>query len=113
MSLFDAIDDEDFVELKRLVENNGNKIDLNKEGLEDSEDSLLAAACYTNSLKIVKYLVDNGADINFKDDFGKSCFMIACSEGKLNIAQFLLSRGANINDKDSMGNSSLDRKSVV
>ena len=57
-----------------------------------SNDKLIISATY-GLLKIVKYLVDNGADIHAKDDL---VLQVAIENGHLEIVQYLVSKGVNI-----------------
>jgi ankyrin repeat protein len=53
----------------------------------------------TDKLERIKFLVDNGANINCISNSGTSLLMQVCSKNYVKIAQFLLERGADINYK--------------
>ena len=67
-----------------------------------SNKSLLLAA-KKGDVNSVNKLLDQGADINCKDDLGKSPLIQASSEGHVNVIDVLLSKGADINDIDIKG----------
>ncbi|ORY38048.1 ankyrin [Neocallimastix californiae] len=49
---------------------------------------------------IVKYLVEHGADVNKKDNYGENSLFKACRSGNEAIVKYLVEHGANINKKD-------------
>ncbi len=53
----------------------------------------LVDACYYGFLHMVKYYVENGANIHFRDDYP---LKEACSRGHLDIVKYLIENGANI-----------------
>lgn len=71
--------------------------------------SPLILATLKGSLKIVKMLVENGADINQRNAQGHSSIQYACSKGWEDVAEYLLKKGVDINVVDSYGDSSLHR----
>jgi len=48
----------------------------------------------------VKYLVENGADVNYEDESGKSPLYNATEEGRIDIAKYLAEKGADVNWSD-------------
>ena len=56
---------------------------------------------------ISKVLIENKADVNWKDGFKTSAIMYAAAEGNKELVELLLSNGANINDNDEQGNTVL------
>lgn len=59
-------------------------------------------------LEVVKYLIENGADINAKDSNGDNLLMIALEYRELDIVKYLLEKGANVNIKNNEGKTVLD-----
>ena len=57
--------------------------------------------------EIIKYLVENGADINIKYNNGSTVLMKASKSGNYEIVKLLIENGADINDKDNDGNTAL------
>ncbi len=67
-----------------------------------ADDSLISAAG-NNDLAGLKSALDNGAEINTKDDEGWTALMWASDKGYEKIAEYLVSRGADINARDNYG----------
>ena len=67
----------------------------------------------------VELLVENGTEVNAKDNEGATPFHYACEDDYLSLVQFLVSRGANVNAKTIQGRTPLhvaakrNRKDVV
>ena len=57
----------------------------------------LLKASRTGDLKKVKYLVENGADVNALDEWGKTPLYMASYRGHLDIVKYLLENGADVN----------------
>lgn len=81
--------------------------------------SPLQTACMLNDYKIVKLLVENGADVNYMDTIGDAkqtplihtidtTYNNIKIETQLQIVKYLLKNGADKNIKDSRGNIALD-----
>ncbi len=67
----------------------------------------MRAACFDGHFEIVKFLVENNADIEIANRHGHTCLMIACYKGHLAIAKYLITRGADLNRKSVKGNTAL------
>jgi DNA polymerase III delta prime subunit len=68
----------------------------------------LHSATNKDDLVMVKLLLDNGADINAKDDYMKSTPLHSAAEKrKLEMAKLLLDNGANVNAKDDYSDTPL------
>ena len=52
-------------------------------------------------------MVENGADINAKDDGGWTALMLASYNGEFEVVKYLVESGANINAKDNDGRTAL------
>ena len=71
-------------------------------------DNTLRNAIYENDVKLVKELIDEGADVNkaLTTD-GDTPLCIAARYGQLDVAQLLLDRGAEVNKADRYGSTPL------
>ena len=89
--------------VKDLVENFG--VDVGYHGIQ----SPLFAALQDQNLNfdMVKYLVENGADVNYRSESGVTPLMAASSFQPLEIVQYLVDNGANISDIDNSGDNAL------
>lgn len=57
--------------------------------------------------EIIKFLIENGADPNQVDQFGKTLLHYACSNDCRDMALFLIKNGANVDKEDAWGKSPL------
>ena len=71
---------------------------LNVNQLKSDGDSALMAACRSGSAKIIKKLIELGADVNLVDDSDWNAFLYLCGNGRDDLESFevLLEVGANI-----------------
>ena len=70
-------------------------------------DADLIAAARTGSAELVQTLVGKGANVNAKDDMGRTALMWAANNGAADTVQFLLSNGATVDAKDHEGKTAL------
>ena len=57
----------------------------------------LMKSAYEGNLENVKNLIKNGANVNAKDNFGRTALLLACGNLKgLQVVQYLLKNGADI-----------------
>lgn len=81
--------------LKRMF-----SLGLDIEILDKEENSPLMLATFNGNFELVKYLVENGANIHRKDCGGTNSLYIAFQiQNNLKIAKFLLEKGADPNDE--------------
>ena len=111
----DVLDERGFPFMKHLIDNGNldhvkfmvsHGANLNLTFLveeRNSRRSLLMHAIDKNQTEIALLLMKNGADINFKDDFGWTAVHFACFKGNYDILIYLISMDANLNLKDQMG----------
>ena len=57
----------------------------------------IRAACFNGNRKIVKFLVDNGADYTIANKYDNTCLMIASYNGNLDVVEYLLSLSVDCN----------------
>ena len=105
-NLFIAIEKNDISGVK-LALKNGAKLNMN----DKHGQSPLLLSLKDSKLDIVKYLVENGADVNAKS-FNKhargTALIYASSNNRVEVMNYLLDHGANINETtDPMEESSL------
>lgn len=67
----------------------------------------LHEAVLNRHIKLVKLLLDNGAEVNARDEDRETPLGVAADDGDLYILKLLISRGANINTKNSCGDTPL------
>jgi ankyrin repeat protein len=65
--------------------------------------SPLMEAAMTGNTKLVKELIDHGADVNAKDSGNSNALICAGSKSRKNVAELLLSKGAQINSVNADG----------
>lgn len=57
----------------------------------------IVAAGWTGKTEVLRYLLDNGVDVNQRDKFGYTALIEASGEGHLDAVRYLVSRNANLN----------------
>ena len=79
-----------------------------------SENNLIYAekhsgseAEYSKHLQVIKFLLDNGADVNFRDRFGMPILVYAAMDHNLKAVELLLEKGADVNIKNDLGQTAL------
>lgn len=92
--------------VKHLVE--FEKVNLNLQNARDGNTALCTASDNKN-FEIVKYLVEQGADVSLTNQGGNSALAIACSGGYVNIAKYLIDLvpTSSLNLKNNRGNTPL------
>lgn len=61
-------------------------------------------ACLYGNLETVTILIENGADVNYRDNPGFTGLIYACRNGHIDIAKTLIENEADINHEDFNGN---------
>lgn len=93
--LYQAIKENDFIKIKKLIQ---NKIDLN---LKDTEGfTSVFWAIEFNLKEAVKLLIDNKADLNIKSNLGDTPLIYSYYNGKRDIIKLLIDSDANLHAKD-------------
>lgn len=75
-------------------------------GMKINERNLLIAS-KKGYLKLVKYYVSKGLNVNFKSRWGTTPLSLAASNGHFNVVKFLVSKGADVHARDNNGKSIL------
>src|SRR5579884_2959565 len=68
----------------------------------DEKRDTLWAAVRAADVKAVASALDNGADVNAKNEIGVSALWIAAGKGKLDVIELLVRRGADVNARDGI-----------
>ncbi|WP_293871172.1 ankyrin repeat domain-containing protein [Flavobacterium sp.] len=74
--------------------------------VNDEGFSPLTLACYRSNNEVAKLLIDNGSDINQKNNMGTP-LMATVVKGNIEIAKILIAKKANLNETDSNGTTPL------
>lgn len=61
-----------------------------------------------SEMSMARFLIDKGADVNLKNDYGRTALMLAAKYGQADMVELLLENGANVNAKDNNGRAALD-----
>lgn len=72
-------------------------------------DRRLRDAAWANDVPRARRLLEQGADVNAKDDTEQSAYLVATSEGYLDLLRLTLRHGALVDDKDSWNGTGLIR----
>jgi len=62
-------------------------------------ETLLFIACQNGNLKLVKFLVELGENINKSNRYGETPFFHACKSGNVELVEYLIKLGVDINKK--------------
>jgi len=79
--------------------------------MENKGEELMEASRRGN-VEAVDMLISEGANVNYKDDDGRSPLHAASINGHAEVVEMLISKGANVNYKDNNGRSPLHVASV-
>ncbi|XP_062523167.1 protein fem-1 homolog C-like [Corticium candelabrum] len=93
------------IETRRVPIDCTGRISVNRG--ETQCGSPLFAACALGFLELVGYLVEQGADVRQRNEFGESPLHIACKCGHVDIVKFLSGVGASLEEYSSLGRTPL------
>jgi hypothetical protein len=68
----------------------------------------LFRACIWNSVLLMKQSIENGANLEARDENGWTPLMNVCSDGCLKSAKYLIKQGASLNAEDNDGDTCFD-----
>ncbi|XP_076640389.1 myotrophin homolog isoform X1 [Colletes latitarsis] len=95
----------DLEQVRDIVENKANDIDVNQ--MIDGRTPLHYAADYGQS-EVIRYLLEKGANVNATDKHGITTLLAAIWEGHTNCVKLLLEKGAKSDGLTPHGISYLD-----
>jgi ankyrin repeat protein len=75
--------------------------------METDLNKVLFQVLKDNDMKAVMEALEKDADVNAKDEYGKTALMLASEYGNLDIVKQLIAKGAYINAKDNEGKTAL------
>lgn len=103
-ALFYVLDDESLDIVKYLF---SKGIDINHK--KDYKETPLILACdnISGGTKIVKFLIENGANINDVDRNKQNALFKACISNNFKIVKYLIKKGIDINHKDACGSTAI------
>jgi len=98
-AFFRAIADSNFTLASTFLE---KKFDINSRGswatetgtLYISNGTMLMESAYSGNIAAVRYLIENGARVNLRDDNGATAASLAYAKGEVEVYDFLKSQGA-------------------
>ena len=104
--LLKAVSDGDKGTVEKLIKE-GADVNYIKEVGPWMKMNPLITSINKKQFDISKILIENKADVNWKDGFKTSAIIYAAGLGDKNMVELLLANGANINDNDGQGNTVL------
>ena len=104
--LYAAVTKNDKDKVEKLVKT-GADVNYVKKAGPWMKVSVLITAVNNQNLEIAKLLIDNKANVNWKDGFKTSAILYAANTGSIDMVQLLLENGADIKDNDGQGNTVL------
>ena len=75
---------------------------------DDKGFTPLIVAAYYDQLEAVKFLVEQGADVNAQDSGGNTALMGVAFKNYIDVAHYLIDSGADINIKNPKGMKAVD-----
>ena len=99
-------DKERYLEVVKLLVQAGVPVDVTEDQLGRTP---LFEACLAGNESVVGFLIEEGADPNYKDNSGRTPLMITTSRGELKIARLLLAAGADKYIEDDEGGTAFSR----
>ena len=79
--------------------------------MSDKEEELLVA-CVDGDDVEARRLIEEGADVNWRDAYGWTPLIWAASKGLVDVVRLLLDKGADINHKNNYGRTALHQAAI-
>jgi ankyrin repeat protein len=73
----------------------------------EKKNKALVKACIIGDLAAVEKAINEGANVNYKDETGHTPLLISSNSGNIELVKMLISKGADINSKTSFGSTAL------
>jgi ankyrin repeat protein len=110
--LFEAARNGDTQKVADLIQRGAdvNKIEscfVQEYPVMEREISPLMLASMKDHTETVELLLQSGADVNARDNSGRTPLIIASYHGRNKVVELLIQNGADINDADNLGSNSL------
>ncbi|MCK9446131.1 ankyrin repeat domain-containing protein [bacterium] len=100
---FNAIYSSYFRTIKKLIKSG---IDINmKNPISSNRDSAIMEACIQNNIILIDLLIDNGADVNFKNDYNDTPLHFC--KGFIDASKMLIESGADLTNINNFNQSIL------
>ncbi len=96
-NIFNVAKDGNITEIKQAL---SDGMDINSTWKNDANQSMLFYAAAYNHLELVKFLVENGININAVDKYGNTALHQAARKGFLPIVKYLVGNGGNVNHQN-------------
>ncbi|KAL9035066.1 MAG: hypothetical protein Q9214_006760, partial [Letrouitia sp. 1 TL-2023] len=92
---------------QNYTEQNYTKQNYTKQKYAEQEYTALHGACINHHYRVIKLLLDAGADVEARDHYENTPLLLAVRHGLLNCAKLLIDAGANVEARDNDENTSL------
>ena len=101
----------DYSDIRYKEDSKGNLISVDKNDIVKQDINGVTPLNYASyniiNYKVVKLLIDSGADVNDKDRIGNTPLINACIIGDIEIVKLLLDNGADVNAENKWYNTPL------
>jgi ankyrin repeat protein len=104
--LYEAVTKNDKAKVEKLIDEDAD-VNYVKQAGSWMKVSVLITAVNNKNIEIAKLLLENKADVNWKDGFNTSAILYAANTGSIEMVKLLLEYGADINDNDGKENTVL------
>ena len=104
-SLYQTVVNNDTIAIKYFIKKGADVNFVKQQGWMNL--NLLITAVNNKNFEAANILLQNKADINWKDGFDATALMYAAGTGDIRIVQLLIDNGADIKHKDKQGNDAI------
>lgn len=107
-SIFVDIEYDNFEQFKAKIDDSTFYEDSNTIHPGNQKLSLLNYAAQHGRFEMVKYLLENGANLHYRSKLGENTLFYACQERDFKTVQYLIQKGAEVNVCDAMNTTPLN-----